>query len=160
MLAHQICVLPQNPCSIPNPCTPTLKSYSLFRCCRTLILDTWGKIDPGNVAILPTTSSTKDRARYMAVLHGREEEREAGRRRRLMPFWPCVTGHSLQKGLRDTSVAQRTPSNSVLGETPMEEGCSLTPEVGGLCPSMSLASIREFSGGERTTTYCRGKVRK
>ena len=48
-----------------------------------------------------------------------------------MPFWPCVTGHSLQKGLRDTSVAQRTPSNSVLRETPMEEGCSLTPEVGG-----------------------------
>ena len=77
-----------------------------------------------------------------------------------MPFWPCVTGHSLQKGLRDTSVAQRTPSNSVLRETPMEEGCSLTPEVGGLCPSVSLASIREFSGGERTTTYCRGKVRK
>ena len=33
-----------------------------------------------------------------------------------MPVWPCVTGHRLQKGLRDTSVAQQTPSNSVLGE--------------------------------------------
>lgn len=64
-----------------------------------------------------------------------------------MPVWPCVTGHRLQKGLRDTSVAQRTPSTSVLGETPMEEGCSLTPEVRGLCPSVSLVV-----GSERPPT--------
>ena len=49
------------------------------------------------------------------MLCGREEEREAGRRRRLTPVCPCVTGHRLQKGLRDTSVAQHTPFNSVFG---------------------------------------------
>lgn len=161
MLTHQICPLPSNPCSIHNPCTPTLKSYSLFRCCLTLILDTWGKSDLGNVAILLATSSTKDRGRYRAVLCGREEEREAGRGQRLMPVWPCVTGHRLQKGLRDTSVAQHTPSNSVLGEgMPWLSASTLNSWAGRMLfdpRGQRSLSIHEFSGGERTTTYCQGQ---
>ena len=57
VLLLQICALPQNRCSLPNPCTPTLKSYSLFRSCLALILDTWGKSDLGNAATLSTSSS-------------------------------------------------------------------------------------------------------
>lgn len=78
-----------------------------------------------------------------------------------MPVWPCATGHRLQKGLRDTSVAQHMPSNSVLGEgTPWLSASTLNSCAGRMLfdpKGQRSLSIREFSGGERTTTYCQGQ---
>ena len=98
------------------------------------------------------------------MLCGREGEREAGRRRRLISAWLCFPGLRLQKGLGDTRAAQRTPSNSVFGEGMPWLWASTLNSRGGRVLFKSRAQrslyIRELSGGEWTSTYCQGQSRE